>query len=72
MDIIHKSSMTDFLGQHDALVNPTYLGFLLFFAGCLCAPLAGGKDTSRRVMVGDQIQDAIMGHEPEHVSSEYG
>jgi hypothetical protein len=49
------------------------LGFLLFFhAGCLCVPLSGGKDTSRRAMVEERIQDAIMGHEPEHVSSKYG
>jgi integrase len=32
----------------------------------------GFKDALRRAMVEERIQDAIMGHEPEHVSSEYG
>jgi hypothetical protein len=30
------------------------------------------KDSLRRAMVEERVQDAIMGHEPEHVSSEYG
>jgi len=32
----------------------------------------GFKDGLRRAMVEERIQDAIMGHEPEHVSSDYG
>ena len=32
----------------------------------------GFKDALRRAMVEERIQDAIMGHEPEHVSSDYG
>jgi integrase len=32
----------------------------------------GFKDALRRAMIEERIQDAIMGHEPEHVSSDYG
>jgi len=32
----------------------------------------GFKDALRRAMVEQRIQDAIMGHEQEHVSSDYG